>query len=122
MITKLSEKQFIERFGEKTYLDLAHWTMDALMNDPKFQNNEAYLFQLMKYKVRLQENLAVEYYFFVEADIRRIPLPGNIGYAHDFGIRSLTLTDEPAPDEVLDRYNEIVSTAMESGFDVYKKK
>lgn len=97
MYQALKETEFIQKFGEQAYQDILKNSIDFLMKTPEYKNDQPYchglaMFDWTDYGFK---NLVVEINCKKDGPIK------------DFGIVAFAVTDEDAPNEFLDRFNEM---------------
>lgn len=100
MEQKLSERQFIEMFNQNSYADLVKDVYDQIRESPDF-NSQPCAAILTRYHIKDPNGNDVGKDVIVEASLIKKDVFGVT--MHDFGITSLTLTDEAGSDDFLDR-------------------
>jgi len=102
MIQNLTEADYIERFTQKGYYELVKACYKEFLKGQDKQNHDLITAQLIVFPWIFDDKK--EGSLIVECTAKYIKLPS--GTLHDFGIVSLSISDEIMPDSVLDRWNE----------------
>jgi hypothetical protein len=100
MEQKISEREFIETFNKSSYADLVKDVYDQIRESPNFKSQPCAAI-LTRYHIKDPDGNETGKDIIVEASLVKKEVFG-VGM-HDFGITSLTITDEPASDDFLDR-------------------
>lgn len=103
MTRKITEAEFIELYSQDCYVQLAAKCFDWISRTPEFKNSEPSVYNFMVWDWETDGKPGS---ITVECTANKIFLNGKVK-AVDFGIVGLILSDEPMPDESLDRFNEV---------------
>ncbi len=111
MITELNEKQFIEAYSEETYHKVVEKAYDHIKDSPEFLNDVPDFFTIQVLPCHRLDGS--KFTLIVEATAKKLFGTGMKRIGTDFGIVRILVSDEDMPDEVLDRYNELVKAKKE---------
>jgi len=106
MITELNEKQFIEQYSEKTYHEVVAKVYDHVKDSPEFNNEVPDFFTMQVLPCTRPDGTTFS--LIVEATAKKLFGTGMKRIGTDFGVTRIMVSDEDMPDEVLDRYNELM--------------
>lgn len=113
MTQELSEKQFVEMFSEKLYIQLCDMVFKKMTESEEWKNDLPNTALLVVFPMKRNDD--TQWSLIVEATatkLNRVDVCKNKdesitkGTLAEFGIVKLLLSDEEMPDEALDRYNE----------------
>lgn len=109
MIRSVTEKEFIEEYGIEEYAKLCKSVYNHMSKSPEYKNDLPVMFSIMMFGCKI--NNVADGHVIIEATINKPPRQ-NVGEgmfgADDFRIISMKLTDEEFPDEIADRFNDII--------------
>jgi hypothetical protein len=102
MTKKLTEKEFIEIFSKDQYKQLVTQAYIAIQESPEFKNNDPYCHSILFLECKNKKDNKL-WNITIETTAKKLMN----GFC-DFGIVSMLLSDEEAPDEALDKLSEFM--------------
>lgn len=110
MIIELTETEFVSKFGETAYHLILESAILEVKKTPEYNNGMPYCHSVIAFPFDDYGYKTL----IIEINCKKTDI--GVGVFNDFGIVKYALSHEDCPDELLDRYNEIVKIKSSNKF------